>query len=420
SHHIHIGSRTFAVGAVLTGLLGVLATFPLVARILFPRLTAQIRQLFGRIVQMPVAAHLHLERSEPAAGSEHGHLGFSLDEMTDAGGRLLRDIGLTDGFARLVILLGHGSDSLNNPHNSAYNCGACGGSAGGPNARAMAQVLNDPRVRQRLASGGLRVPDDTVFVGGNHNTCTDSVTFADLDRLPPSHAADFAYARQAIDETCARNAHERCRRFMSAPLTMTFAAAQEHVEERAEDLAQTRPELGHATNAMTIVGRREWTRGLFLDRRAFLTSYDPTQDDADSTILMRLLGAVFPVCAGINLEYYFSRVDNPGYGAGTKLPHNLAALLGVMDGAASDLRTGLPWQMVEIHEPMRSLFIIETTPERMQSIMDRNEMIGRLCRNGWILLSVIDPALHAISVYQNGRFRPYVPQSTVLPKAASS
>jgi uncharacterized protein len=168
------------------------------------------------------------------------------------------------------------------------------------------------------------------------------------------------------------------------------------------------------------VGRREWSRGLFLDRRAFLTSYDPTQDDAEGTILTRILGAVFPVCAGINLEYYFSHVDNNGYGSGSKLPHNVAALLGVMDGAMSDLRTGLPWQMVEIHEPVRSLFLIETTPAMMLGIMGRNEGIGRLCRNGWIRLAVLEPGTDEISIYERGAFRRYRPQSAVLPRAASS
>ena len=61
--------------------------------------------------------------------------------------------------------------------------------------------------------------------------------------------------------------------------------------------------------------------GLFLDRRAFLNSYDPTQDDENSTSLTRLLQAAVPVCGGINLEYYFSYVDNPGFGCGTQLPH---------------------------------------------------------------------------------------------------
>ncbi len=420
SHQIHVASRTFATGAILTGVAGTLATFPLVARILFPRLAARIREAVGRIVETPPATRLRLERDEPQAGPENGSVGFSLAEMTDIAERLLRDIGLTSGFARLVLMIGHGSDSLNNPHNSAYNCGACGGAAGGPNGRAIAQILNDPRVRANLAQRNLVVPDDTVFVGGYHNTCNDTVTFSDVDRIPPSHRQEFASAKEAIDATCERNAHERCRRFMSAPLTLSFPAARQHVAERAEDLAQTRPELGHATNAITIVGRREWSRGLFLDRRAFLTSYDPTQDDAESTILTRILQAVFPVCGGINLEYYFSNVDNAGYGAGTKLPHNLASLLGVMDGAASDLRTGLPWQMVEIHEPVRSLFIIDTTPESMLRIIDRDEMIGRMSRNGWIQLAVLDPESRAISLYQDGAFQPYQPQASELPKVASS
>jgi uncharacterized protein YbcC (UPF0753/DUF2309 family) len=421
SHKFHVGSRGVAVGAVLTGAVGVLATFPLVGRILFPRIAARIRGAFGRIVETPPSTRLRLERDlEAAPGQGNGQIGFSVPEMSDIGERLLRDIGLTSGFARLVLLLGHGSDSLNNPHNSAYNCGACGGAAGGPNGRAIAQILNDSRVRERLAARGLEIPADTRFVGGSHNTCNDSVAFFDVERIPESHRAEFESARDAIEATCDRNAHERCRRFMSAPLTMSFSAARQHVEERSEDLAQTRPELGHATNAITIVGRREWTRGLFLDRRAFLTSYDPTQDDAESSILTRILQAVFPVCSGINLEYYFSHVDNVSFGAGTKLPHNLASLLGVMDGAASDLRTGLPWQMVEIHEPVRSLFIIETRPEAMLGIMEREPMIGRICKNGWVQLAVLDPESRVLSVYQEGVFRPYQPQASVLPRAASS
>ena len=420
SHRLHVGSRKFAIGAILTGAVGVLASVPLIARVLMPLLTARVLGGLGRIVQTPRHTRLRLERTEPDPGAENGHLGFTLDEMTGVGERFLRDIGLTSGFARLVILLGHGSDSLNNPHNSAYNCGACGGAAGGPNARALAEILNDPRVRDRLAQKGLSLPVETVFVSGNHATCDDSVDFFDLDRLPGSHRDEFATTRAVIKATCARNAHERCRRFMSAPLTLSFRAAREHVEERSEDLAQTRPELGHATNAITVVGRREWTRGLFLDRRAFLTSYDPTQDDAEGSVLLGLLQAVFPVCTGINLEYYFSHVDNNGYGAGTKLPHNLASLLGVMDGAASDLRTGLPWQMVEIHEPVRSLFLIETSVEIMQGIMDRNAMVGRLCRNGWVQLALIHPATRGIHVYQDGAFRAYQPQAGILPRAASS
>jgi uncharacterized protein YbcC (UPF0753/DUF2309 family) len=157
-----------------------------------------------------------------------------------------------------------------------------------------------------------------------------------------------------------------------------------------------------------------------MDRRTFLNSYDPEQDDAEHTILTRILKAAVPVCAGINLEYYFSYVDPTGWGCGTKLPHNVTSLLGVMDGAASDLRTGLPWQMVEIHEPVRLLFVVETSPEVMLRIMDRNEEIGMIFRHAWAQLATLDPRSSRIHLYRNNRFEVYQPETTDLPKVKSS
>jgi uncharacterized protein YbcC (UPF0753/DUF2309 family) len=420
THRWHIGSRTL-LGGVFTSLFGSLASFPLVTRVLFPRLTAKLRKKFGGLVQSPPVTQLRLERgSDVPPGPHKEAMGYTVDEMAGIVERQLRDIGLTSRFARLVVFVGHGSSSLNNPHESAYNCGACAGSRGGPNARAFARMANDSRVRDLLFKRGLTVPHDVVFIGAYHNTCNDSVTFFDLDRLPASHKTDFDATLEVIDEARKRNAHERCRRFETAPLTLSPEAALRHVEGRSEDLAQTRPEYNHATNAVTLVARRSRSRGLFLDRRTFLTSYDPAGDDEHHTILARILRAAIPVCAGISLEYYFSCVDPAGWGCGTKLPHNVASLLGVMAGAASDLRTGLSNQMVEIHEPLRQLFVIETTPEGMLQIMRENEQIDRLVRNEWVFLATLSPHSSDIHVFRNGRFERRRPGSNTLPEVDSS
>ena len=191
------------------------------------------------------------------------------------------------------------------------------------------------------------------------------------------------------------------------------------MEERSEHLAQPRPEYGHCTNAVCVVGRRSLTRGLFLDRRAFLVSYDADQDSDDRS-LASLMAAVVPVCGGISLEYYFSFVDNDRYGCGTKLPHNVTALVGVMDGHASDLRTGLPWQMVSIHEPVRILFVVETTPERLNRVIDRSASLKQLVENRWIRIATIDPASGRVHVRRDSGFEEFDGPLERLPVALSS
>lgn len=416
----HGGSRRIVSGAFLSATLGLAATVPLVTQVMFPRLSARFRGFFGRFVTPPPLTRLLLERGTPAPGPEEGSHGFLPAEMVAIGERLLRDVGLTRGFARIILIFGHGSTSMNNPHESAHDCGACGGGQGGPNARAVAEMLNDPRIRAGLRERGIVIPDDTVFVGGMHNTANDTLTLYDVDRVPATHLAEFDSACRAVNEAAVRNAHERARRFGSAPLNLPPAAAKRHMEGRAEDLSQVRPEWGHATNALCIVGRRQRTRGLFLDRRAFLVSYDPAQDDPQASILTRILAAVVPVCSGINLEYYFSYVDSSGWGCGSKLPHNITGLLGVMDGAMSDLRTGLPWQMVEIHEPLRLLFVIEATPDTLRGILAGNPVIRRMVDHRWVQLAALDPDSNGLHVYRDGTFEPHVPRTGPLPAAASS
>src|SRR5262249_10371137 len=254
-HQFHVGSRAFALGALLSAAVGGLATAPLGARTLFPRLTARIRGPVGRFVPAPPLTPLQLERGEEPPGPENGHVGYTLDEMTDVAERVLGDTGLTSGFSRLVLTFGHGSTSMNNPHESAHDCGACGGARGGPNGRAIAPILNDPRGRGRLPARGLGVPGETGLVCGRHHTRREEITFYDLDPIPPSRREEFGAVRALIEQAGDRDAHERCRRFESAPLTLSFTQARQHVEGRAEDLAQVRPEWGHATNAICIVGR---------------------------------------------------------------------------------------------------------------------------------------------------------------------
>lgn len=419
TRQLHLGSRRLTSGALLMMLAGVFASIPLVARVLFPRWTARLRKVAGGLVAPPNVTRLRLEHSSVNTSIENKQVGFTIVEMADIGERMLRDIGLTSDFARLVLFLGHASSSVNNPHKSAYDCGACT-RPGGANARAIASILNDIRVRTTLAQRGLQIPPDTYFLGGQHDTCDDTITFSDLDLLPVSHFDDFEQANESLKLACERNSHERCRLFEIPTATLSFAEAKSHSERRAEDLSQARAEYGNATNAMCIVGRRSRTRGLFLDRRPFLMSYDPTQDDDEQTILARILNAVMPVCEGINMQYFLSHVDPQGWGCGSKLPHNVVSLVGVMNGASSDLLTGLPWQGVEIHEPMRCLFVVETTAEAMFRIMDRNPVVGKLVRNGWVTLSILDPTSSRVRVFVGGDFRDYQPESPTLPQVDSS
>jgi hypothetical protein len=405
-YNVHLGSRMPVRGALLMTAFGWLALVPLVLRVVFPWLSSRLRRVHATSTAAP-RTRLQLDRVDgpPPIGT---HAGFTVREMAAIVRRVLDDIGVAHRLSPLVLVVGHGSVSLNNPHESAHDCGACGGGRGGPNARAFAQMANDPRVRQLLSADGAPIDDGTWFVGAQRNTCNNAVEFFDEDLIPSRHRRVFDRAVAAIETTRRREAHERCRRFDAVPRWFPPLAALAHVEGRAADLAQPRPEYGHATNAFCVVGRRMRTRGLFLDRRAFLVSYDPMRDD-NGAVLSRVLAAVVPVVAGISLEYYFSHVDPTGYGCGTKLPHNVTSLLGVMDGAQSDLRTGLPWQMVEIHEPTRLAIVVEAPSDRLARALRDNPSIDRLVRNRWIWLACLDPDSGAVSQFFSTGLVPHTP-----------
>lgn len=386
--------RNAVSGVFVAQLVGLFQSIPLVARVLAPRSWGEATGRVDNLMMPRPETHLTVD------AERFGGLGFTLSEQIDRIEIQLRNIGLTHHFARLVVFVGHGSSSLNNPHESAHDCGACGGKHGAPNARAFAALANRPVVRRELAVRGIDIPDDTYFVGGIHNTASDRNTFFDTQDIPETHRAEWAALHRDLDRIRALSARERCRRFDSAPKTASLRRSVNHVEGRSRDLSQVRPEWGHCTNAVAVVGRRALTQGLFLDRRTFVISYDP-HGDPDGSIVQRILLALGPVGAGINLEYYFSTVDNRVFGCDTKVPHNVTGLIGVMEGAMSDLRTGLPKQMIELHEPMRLLLIVESTLEILGRIYGTQPAIAELLDNEWVHLVAVNP--------EDGRFDLFLP-----------
>ncbi|MCP4040541.1 MAG: DUF2309 domain-containing protein [Gammaproteobacteria bacterium] len=351
---------------------------------------------------VPTGLELSAEDDGGEATPDNNRLGFTDAEQADRVQGFLRAIGLTEGFAPLVVMMGHGSVSENNPHESAHDCGACSGRHGGPNARVFAAMANRPEVRLMLEQRGLRIPDDTWFMGAMHNTCDESYHWYDLSRMPSAYARQFQDLSADLEVAARGSAHERCRKFDAAPANPSFKRAYDHIRGRAYDISQVRPEFGHCTNTAAFIGRRSLSQGAFFDRRVFLISYDPSADP-EGTVIESILLNAGPVGAGINLEYYFSTVDNDRYGCSSKITHNVAGFFGIMDGAESDLRTGLPMQMIEIHEAMRLQVLVEAKTEVLTAIYLRQPPLQELVGKGWLLLSAKDPDSDSIQLFQPDR-----------------
>jgi uncharacterized protein YbcC (UPF0753/DUF2309 family) len=313
-------------------------------------------------------------------------VGFTTAERIDVAQGVLRAMSLRGGFARLVMLAGHGSSTVNNPHASGLDCGACGGNSGEPNARVAAMILNDSEVRAGLAERGIHITDETWFIGCLHDTTTDEVTIFDREHVPSSHAEDLAQLEGWLSSASALARARRSRKLgIEDP-----AKVDEQIFRRSRDWSQPRPEWGLAGNAAFIAAPRARTRSVDLGGRVFLHDYDWKQD-ADFSVLELIMTAPMVVASWINLQYYGSAVNTNAFGCGNKVLHNVVGTVGVLQGNGGDLQTGLSWQSVHdgkrfVHEPLRLNVFIEAPTEEIETVLAKHEGVAELVNNRWIHL----------------------------------
>lgn len=410
--HFSKHSHNFVWGWLLSQTIGFWSGFKLLLNIFKPTMSPSTA---SSLKHMDKNAKLIIENKDPQEIEENLQVGFNVAEMAIRVENVLRSIGLVKDFAPIVYMVGHGASSTNNPHYAAYDCGACSGRAGSVNARVFAYMANHSQVRSILSSKGINIPAHTQFVGSIRDTTRDEIVFFDTEDLFEDNARLHQQNLSVFKKSLDLNAKERSRRFDSINSKQSAEKIHKQILNRSVSLFEPRPELNHATNAMCIVGRRALSKGIFLDRRSFLNSYDYAIDP-EGKYLLNILNAAAPVCGGINLEYYFSRVDNQKLGAGTKLPHNVMGLFGVANGIDGDLRPGLPSQMIEVHDPVRLLMIVEHFPNVVLSTIQKNPATYEWFINEWIVLIAVDPETKALYRFEKGAFVPYQPVPMQLDK----
>ncbi|MFN3364227.1 MAG: putative inorganic carbon transporter subunit DabA, partial [Allorhizobium sp.] len=311
---------------------------------------------------------------------------LDLDTRAVVAETVLKAMSLTEGFGRFVLIAGHGANVVNNPYASALHCGACGGYAGDVNARLLADLLNDRAVREKLAVNGITIPADTVFLGGLHDTTTDSVTLFEGDLENDLAAEDIVRIRRWLAQAGSLTRAERARRLPRA--------TGESVIARSKDWSEVRPELGLAGCRAFIAAPRTRTAGRSLEGQAFLHDYVWKKDEGFK-ILELILTAPVVVASWISLQYFGSSVAPSLFGAGNKLLHNVVGGIGVVEGNGGNMRAGLPWQSVHdgekfVHEPLRLTVAVEASREAIADILKRHAQVRALFDNGWLSLFALD------------------------------
>lgn len=312
--------------------------------------------------------------------------GLDIQSLADVAEGALRGIGITDDFAKFVILCGHTSQTENNPLKASLECGACGGHSGQPNARVGAALLNNESIRSELASRGIQIPSSTQFVAAVHNTTTDAINFYDETDLPPELACELHDLKAVLKRASESTRGER--------LASLGCNSTKGVHRRANDWSEVRPEWGLAGNAAFIVGPRELSEKLNLNGRAFLHSYNATRDPGFQ-VLEQIMTAPMVVANWINMQYYASTVDHSRFGSGDKTIHNVVGNFGIFSGNGGDLKTGLPWQSLHDgktlqHQPLRLAVVIQAPRAEISKIIDKHEMVRQLVSNGWMQLIAIE------------------------------
>ena len=290
-------------------------------------------------------------------------------------------------FAPLVLFIGHGSHTTNNPFGSSLDCGACAASPGRHNARLLAKLANLKSVRTVLKEvHGINIPENTLFIGGEHNTTTDAITLFDAhvkNETQRSLLEDLKKNLAKAQETATAD------RLLVSKNSVSLA------NKKATNWAETRPEWGLAKNAGFIVAPRALSKNLNLQSRCFLHSYD-YKLDTNGEALEGIMCGPMVVTQWINNHYYFTTVDNGIFGGGSKISHNITGRFGVVQGNGGDLKMGLPLESLNktdtemYHQPLRLTVVIQAPLQRVEAILNKHGHLKTLLDNEWIYLKVIN------------------------------